>query len=83
MSGIEQIHHHAFAASVDRLRVLSIDSSPLGTLSVSGIMYLENLVDFEVTSSVDTLTDIPSLPNLQYLHLYGTSIKLIRTDTTL
>jgi len=71
VSGIEEIEQHAFAASVDRLRVLSIDSSPLKNLAVPGISSLVNLVDFEVTSSVDSLTEIPSLPNLQYLHLYG------------
>lgn len=71
MSGIEEIEQHAFAASVDRLRVFSIDSSPLKNLAVPGISSLVNLIDFEVTSSVDNLTEIPSLPNLQYLHLYG------------
>ena len=69
---IDRIPNHALAASVDRLRVLSIDSSPLKELSVQGIADLENLIDFEVTmSGLVSLTDFPSLPNLQYLHLYG------------
>lgn len=71
MSGIEEIEQHAFAASVDRLRVLSIDSSPLKNLAVPGIGSLANLIDFEVTSSVDNLTEMPPLSNLQYLRLYG------------
>lgn len=55
VSGIERILPHAFAASAERLRVLSFDSSPLGQLSVTGLADLENLVNFEVTSSVDQL----------------------------
>ena len=58
VSGIERILPHAFAASAERLRVLSFDSSPLGQLSVAGLADLENLVNFEVTSSVDQLTVI-------------------------
>lgn len=72
VTGVSKIMPHAFAASVERLRVLTLDSSPsLGVLSVQGIADLENLVDFEVTASIDQLIDFPSLPNLQYLHLYG------------
>lgn len=56
ITGLFRIQPHAFAASVDRLRVLTVDSSPLSELSVAGIADLENLVDFEVTTSVDQLT---------------------------
>lgn len=56
VSGVTKIKQHAFAASVERLRVLTFDSCPLTELSVQGIDDLENLVDFEVTSSVDQLT---------------------------
>lgn len=57
VTGISKIMPHAFAASVERLRVLTFDSSPLlNILSVQGIDDLENLVDFEVTASVDELT---------------------------
>lgn len=56
VTGITKIKQHAFAASVERLRVLTFDSCPLTELSVQGIDDLENLVDFEVTSSVDHLT---------------------------
>ena len=56
ITGLFRIQPHAFAASVDRLRVLTIDSSPLSDLSVAGISDLENLVDFEVTASVNQLT---------------------------
>lgn len=56
ITGVNKIMPHAFAASVERLRVLTFDSSPsLGVLSVQGIADLENLVDFEVTASVDHL----------------------------
>lgn len=57
VSGITKIMPHAFAASVERLRVLTFDSSPtLSVFSVQGIADLENLIDFEVTASVDELT---------------------------
>lgn len=57
VSRVERILPHAFAASVERLRALTFDSSPeLGILSVAGLADLENLVDFEVTSSIDHLT---------------------------
>lgn len=57
VTGVAKIMPHAFAASVERLRVLTFDSSPLlNVLSVQGIADLENLVDFEVTASVDQLT---------------------------
>lgn len=56
VTGVSKILPHAFAASVERLRVLTFDSSPLlNILSVQGIDDLENLVDFEVTASVDEL----------------------------
>jgi hypothetical protein len=56
VTGVSKIMPHAFAASVERLRVLTFDSSPsLNVLSVQGIADLENLVDFEVTASVDQL----------------------------
>ena len=71
VSHLAAIPVDAFAASVERLRAVSIDSSPLAQLSVAGLAGLENLVNFEVTTSVDSLVDLPSLPNLQYLHLYG------------
>jgi len=67
VTGVSKIMPHAFAASVDRLRVLTFDSSPsLNVLSVQGIADLENLVDFEVTASVDQLIVCPYLPFAGY-----------------
>ena len=41
-------------------------------LSVAGLARMDHLVGFEVTmSGLHSLVDFPSLPNLQYLHLYG------------
>lgn len=64
---VERILPHAFAASADRLRVLSFDSSPqLGQLSVAGLADLENLINFEVTSSVDEIIVLRLILTLIY-----------------